>query len=217
MPRQIPRFDQALSHQAQTAIGIVRAGEITRTAGGPIGRSEWGIVRLEALHELAFLRIFSAWEMCLEAVFFRSLCGYASRAGQETLIRGSYFPDLAAAEAAVLGGQSFVLWHNPAKVITRCRQHIRSGMAGCPGIQESVIASSTTRLTHLAAIRHRIAHDQSDARSKFDAATLTFAGRTYPASRPGKFLRDWGASTPAPNRWLDIVTNELINLIAQIV
>src|SRR5207302_1182411 len=112
-------FDQALLAQARSAIGVVRAGEITRSQGNAIAKSEWSITRVEALYELAYLRLFSAWEMCLEAILYRSLCGYASKAGQETLISGTYFPSIATAEAAVLAGQSFMLWHNPGKVLQK--------------------------------------------------------------------------------------------------
>jgi hypothetical protein len=216
MPRQMPRFDRALSAQAQTAIAIVRAGETTRISGGSIGRAQWSRVRLEALYELAYLRVFSAWENCLESIFFRSLCGYASSAGQETLVVGQHYRNLATAEGTVLGNASFLLWHNPTKVINRCRQHIRSGVPGCPGLQETVISSNVTRLEQLASIRHRIVHDQDDAKQKFDLASLSIAGRIYLASRPGKFLRDWDNSSP-PRRWLDVTIGELVGIAGQMV
>ena len=220
MPRRMPRFDRQLAHQAQLAIGLVRAGEASRINGGHAGRTDWTIARLEALHEFAYLRVFAAWETCLEAIFFRSLCGYASGAGQETLLTGPHFPSLAAAETAALAaegpGFQFLLWHSPWKVITRCRRFIQSGLPHCHAVQETVMASSSTRLSHLSHIRHRIVHDQEDAKRKFDTATQQFSGRTYPASRPGRFLRDWTTSVPR-QRWLDVAVNELVSLAAQMV
>src|SRR5579883_618417 len=204
MPRRMPRFDHTLSHHAQIAIGLVRAGEVMRASGGDVGRSQWTVSRLEALHELAYLRVFSAWEICLEAVFYRSLCGYASQAGQEILHVGAYHRNLAAAETAVLGGSSYLLWHNPVKVIHRCRQHIVSGVPGCPGLQESIISSNQARLECFARIRHRVAHDQDNAKQNFDTSTLLIAGRTYLGSRPGKFLRDRDNSTAPPRKWLEV-------------
>src|SRR4029077_1888067 len=132
MPRRMPRFDRELYSQAQSAIAIVRAVEVSRPSGGVSIRKEWSAVRLEALYELAYLRVFAAWEMCLEAVFYRSLCGFASAAGKETLVSGRYYSTLAAAESAVLGNRSYVLWHNPQHVIDRCQKFIRSGVPGCP-------------------------------------------------------------------------------------
>lgn len=153
----------------------------------------------------------------LGSCFLWSLCGYASAVGQETLVSGNYYPSVAAAESAVLAGQSYVLWHNPHKVIDRCRRFIKSGLPGCPSIQEVTISSNLTTLLSLASTRHRIVHDQSDAKRKFDTATLHIAARTYPSSRPGKFLRDWDTSTLPHRRWLDVTVAELTALTSQIV
>ena len=210
----MPRYDRVLSNQAQSALGIVKAGEIASASGGPAGK-EWTALRLEALYELAYLRVFATWEMCLEAVFYRSLCGYASAAGQETLVSGTYYRNLAAADAAVLAGQPYRLWHSPQKVIDRCQQFIVPSLPG--GVLERAMASNITRLTHLASTRHRIVHDhQADAKRKFDAATLQIAGRTYPGSRPGKFLRDYAPARPR-RRWLDVAITDLTALMGQIV
>jgi hypothetical protein len=216
MPRRMPRFDRQLLAQAQTAVAIARAGETAHLSGTALVRAAWSTPKLEALYELAFLRVFAGWEACLEAVFYRSLCGYASSAGQETLLSGAYYPSVAAAEAAVLGTRSFVLWHNPNAVVARCQQFIRSGR-GYPSLQEITISSNLTRLVHLASARHRIVHDQADAKRKFDDAALHFAGRTYPASRPGKFLRDWDRSTAPARRWLEVTISDLTGLASQIV
>lgn len=211
MPRQIPRFDTRLLRQSQLAIGIVKAGEIVRSLGTPTLRHEWKMPRLEALYELAFLRVFVAWEMCLEDVFYRTLCGYASSAGQDTLVAGTYYPSLAAAKIAVQGSWPFLLWSNPAKVIPRCQTHITSGR------QEAAIASHQARLTHFASVRHRIVHGQEHAKQNFDNATLAISGRTYPASRPGKFLRDSPVSVYPKQTYLEIIFSELYGLAGQIV
>jgi hypothetical protein len=212
----MPRFDLALSGQAQLATGIVSAGEISRLSSVTTIRKEWSATRLEALYELAYLRLFAAWETYLEAIFYRSLCGFTSSAGQEQLIRGAYFSSIAAAEADVLGGNAYALWHNPQRVIDRCKRYIKSGV-GCPCVQEVTITSNLTRLEHLAATRHRIVHDQKDAKNKFDLATLHIAGRTYLASRPGKFLRDYDTSKSPQQRWLEVAVTELSSLMAQMV
>lgn len=208
MPRRIPRFDKRLLRQAQLAIGIVRAGEIARRTGGPVLRREWTLSKLEALYELAFLRLFVAWEVCLEDVFYRTLCGYASSTGQETLVVGTYYPSLAVAQAAVLPEtRRYLLWSDPATVIRRCRQHIASGR------QETTIASHQARLAHFASVRHRIVHGQEHARHNFNLATLAIAGRTYLASSPGRFLRDRHAGVS----YLETILSELHGLAGQIV
>jgi hypothetical protein len=211
----MPPFDRVLLSHAKSAVAIVRAGEIAHSSGTPVVRKEWSVVKLEALYELAFLRVFAAWEICLESLFYRSLCGYASSAGQETLVGGrAYFTSLASAELVVLGSKrTYMLWHDPQQVINRCKGYIASG----PCLQEITIASNLSRLVQLSATRHRIVHNQTDAKKKFDSATLAITGRTYAASRPGKFLRDWDPSTSPPRRWLEVVVAELSALTRQMV
>jgi hypothetical protein len=209
-----------LQSHAQLASDVVGAGELVRIGTGLIGRRAWTQTRIEALYELAFMRLFADWESLLEDVFHRCLCGFAPRAGRETLVpglvpAGTHFRKVADAEAAVLNGQAYVLWHNPARLIGRCQRFFRSG-AAYPNTIENVISSNLTRLQHLGAIRHRVVHNQSDARTNFDAACLTIAGRTFPKSRPGKLLREFDASTP-PRRWLDVFSAELVGLASQMV
>ena len=207
----MPRFDLELSAVAKTATALAKAGELARTSAESKVRNEWTAPRLEALYELAYLRVFAAWESCLEGIFYRSLCGYASATGQATLVTGTYFSSIPNAEASVLGKNSYLLWHNPHKVIQRCQQYVKLGQL------ENTINSNVSRLEHLAHARHRVVHDQKDAKKKFDAATINLAGRTYPASRPGKFLRDWDASSTPPQRWLDTLAAELTGLASQMV
>jgi hypothetical protein len=216
MPRVMPRLDLQFSAQATLAVEIVRAGELAR-AGWDKGKQEWKMLRLEALYELAYLRTFAAWESLLEQIFYRSLCGFASSRGQETLVRGlTYYTTIRAAENAALGPKQFLLWHNPHQVIRRCQQFIQSG-PGCLAIQESVVSSAVGKLEFFGAIRHRVVHEQADARVKFDNATLSLAGRIYPASRPGKFLRDIDPSSPTGKKWLEVLVTELSGLASQMV
>ena len=223
MPRPLPRYDLALQAQADLANGLVTAGEAVRLAGG-VGREQWTLTRVELLYELAYIRLFVMWEELLECVFLRSLCGYQSRVGQEVLIPascgpgliGSHFPSISAAQNLVYGGADFLLWHDPDKVIKRCKKYISSGQGAGPAQQENVFASSLARLKHFAAIRHRIAHEQDDARNKFDAATHHFVGHRYAASRPGRFLRDYEPASAPPKRWLATIADELIGLMGQL-
>ena len=219
----MPKYDLALQAQADLSNGIVAAGETVRLAGG-IGREQWTLARVEFLYELAYIRLFGTWEELLESVFFRSLCGYRSIAGQEVLIPaacgigfiGPHFRSISSAESVVYGGADFLLWHDPDKVIKRCKKYISSGQGVGPAQQENVISSSINRLKHFAAIRHRIAHEQEDARNKFDAATHYFVGHKYTASRPGRFLRDYEPASVPPRRWLAAIADELVGLMGQL-
>jgi hypothetical protein len=141
MPRQMPRFDLAFSEKARTANEIVLAGETSRVNEG-VTRDGWTAKRLEFLYEFVYLRMFATWEAILEAIFLRSLCGYAARSGQETLVIGGYHPTIAAAETAVLAGNSYLLWHSSTRVINRCQVHIVSPLAGGLALMETTVASN---------------------------------------------------------------------------
>jgi hypothetical protein len=173
-------------------------------------RREWTETKVEALYELGFLRIFVAWETLLEVSFYRYLCGYKSRFGMATTT-GPYCRDIAAAEAAVLGGRRYRPWCDTATILTRCKTFIATGR------HELVIARNSARLEQIAMIRHRIAHHQEDARSRFDAATMAIAHRRYPRSRPGKFLRDHNRSALPAVRWINQIVGDLTTYASQIV
>jgi hypothetical protein len=164
-----------------------------------------GVVTIELAYELAFLRVFLAWEVFLEDVFLRLLCGYARSGGAlEPLAAGqNYRRTLADAEIAVLQGRAYKLWHNPTDVVDRAKIFF-TGSAF-----ELAIASKQADLGYYAAIRHRIAHAQEHARIQFDLATMQLAARRYRGSRPGRFLRDWKRGTMLPTRHFSAIVDDL--------
>jgi len=199
---------------------VVLAGERARLSN----RADWTPKKIEFLYELAFLRLFSSWETVLESIFLRSLCGFASRSGRETLGVGSYYRSLALAETAVLQSESrgnhvrtYMLWHSASVIISRCQKHINPRGVGICGIQEGVIASNQSRLDAWAAVRHRIVHEQSDAKARFDNASRMFSGRSYPNSRPGKFLMAIDTNSTPQRKWLETAIAELTGLAGQMV
>jgi hypothetical protein len=210
----MPFLDAELHRRVQDATALANAGELARAElkSGSAAYRELHIARLELLYELALLRMFVQWEVFLEASFLRYLCGYVSRRGSANLRTGvNYALTLSSAELTMLGGQSYVLWHDPNRIVMRAQRFF----VNAP--HEIVIASQTARLLSFAAIRHRIAHGQNDAKQKFDAATLQLAGRRYRGSRPGRFLRDWDNAATPPRRWLETIAADFIGLAGQIV
>jgi hypothetical protein len=200
------RFDEALK--------LAEIGEDARLEATRGSRTRVNLhpSRLEALYELAYLRVFVGWEAFLEQAFLRYLCGYLSTRGAATLIAGAtYAPTLASAEKALLGGNRYALWHNPAGVVKRCQKFFSASPI------EAVVNSNLARLTDFAAVRHRITHAHGDTRKNFDVATMNFAGGRYRGGRPGAFLRDRDTSHMPQIRWLERLTNELGGLAAQIV
>jgi hypothetical protein len=214
----MPALDALLVRQLRAASDLAAAGESVRSAvpsSSALWRL-WNVSKLEALYELAFLRSFVAWEMFLEATFYRCLCGYIPKAGTVStlgpvLLKGSVYPNIAAAEGAILGTQQYIAWYKCKSVIDRCQRYIVNGH------HEATIVSHQSRLEKFAAIRHRIAHGQGHAKSEFDIATKSLNGKAYRGSRPGRFLRDWDTAAWPRRTWLETILDEFGRLATQIV
>jgi hypothetical protein len=210
----MPDFGRALTDRIAISVQLPATFEQLRANAQP-GTNACQLLhhkRIEAAYEMAFLRVFIAWEDLLEQAFIRYLAGYSNSRGRLTPARGITFSaNIAASEAQLYGGQQYVLWHSTPKVIARSQRFFLLGL------HEQVCQSNLARLEAFAAIRHRIAHGQDDAKTKFDAATMLLAGKRYYGSRPGSFLREFDASLTPSRRWIEIISNELVGLISQIV
>jgi hypothetical protein len=119
----MPPFAAQFRQRVSEALSLAQAGDLA--AATPLGaplRSEWHIARVELLYELAYLRIFVEWELFLEQTFLRYLCGYVSIGGHiYPSVGGGFCATLQIAEATMLAGRPFFLWHDPIRVISRAR------------------------------------------------------------------------------------------------
>lgn len=207
MPRPMPPYAVIFRQRVADALALARAGEFAAQSSA---HTEWRAARVEYLYEMSFLRAFIEWEVFLERTFLRYLCGYQSSHGRFLPLSGNHCASLANAEQLVFGRNSYALWHDPTAVTKRSTRHL----ALCP--HELVIQSNSARLQMFAAIRHRVAHGQDDARQKFDTATMSLCGRRYRAGRPGRFLRDWDNSLQPRRRWIEVISLELAAMARQI-
>jgi hypothetical protein len=210
MPRQMPNMARAFADSATIAMDFARGVESARMQLSVVeARQHLPVTRIELAYELAYLRMFTAWEDFLEQSLLRYMCGYVALHGQEQPVGGHYCATLSAAKATLYGHQHYLLWHNPNTVTNRAARVLHQSR------HETVLASIQGRMEHFAAIRHRIAH--AHASSEFDAATMALAGKRYRGSRPGRFLRDWAPHAPVPTRWMDMIAVEFQGLAFQIV
>jgi hypothetical protein len=211
MPRRMSRLDVDLTNEVNRAVGLAEAGVHIRAASPTrsIARRELTITRLEALYEVAFLRVFLVWETFLEQSFYRYLCGHVSALGACTLIYPAH-ATIAAAEAAVLGTNDYVSWANATKVVRRAQRHMTGSF------HEIVLLSDLARMGHFTAVRNRIAHTSQFARNEFDVATRALALHRYPGSSAGRFLRDRAVAGPIPKTWIEVIADELKALAHQI-
>src|SRR5688500_4533197 len=124
MPGQLPYFGAALHKRVVEDLRIAESGELSSVQSAIPGRRvRIHSTRLQAIYEMAFLRIYVEWEATLEEVFLRLLCGYTSPSCTTTLHpSSSYFPSLSVAEAALLRGARYILWHDPARIVGRSQR-----------------------------------------------------------------------------------------------
>lgn len=208
MPRSIGFLADQFDTRTAEVLQFVGQLEANKLAY-PAGAGALDVNALELTYELAFLKVFGLWEQFLEESFLRLLCGYARSGAREPLQPGeSYSPQLAHAEARMLGTRNYVAWYVPSDIVGRTRRYFLGSNF------EFVIASATTILLDQSLIRHRIAHVQPHAKAQFDAMTMRMEGRRFPGSRPGKFLRL--SRTTDHLRWLEFLSRQLSNLAGQI-
>lgn len=214
MPRPVPDLVGRLTHAAGNSLALAAKAEQVRVELARVGSSvSFPELQLFSLYEVAYLRLFVAWEDFLDRAFVYYLCGRSNSVAPEALVAGQLFcSTIAEAEARLYGQQDYLLWHNPATVQRRASVHFQNG-----GLSSAVIASALTSLINFSAVRHRIAHGHEDSRRKFDLATMSMSGRRFAAGRPGRFLRSQVANANPPIRWIEEISGNLVSLSRQIV
>jgi hypothetical protein len=209
----MPALAAGFRRTVRAATELPEAGEVIRdwSEQGSVPYRELTPPRLMALYEMAYLRIFVAWENFLEDTLLRTMCGYISPLYiprfQEELARERSVKE--AYKALLRPGQNYLLWHNPKEVERRAKEWV----VGSP--HEVVIASSLARLEWFSWVRHRVAHGSDDARAKMDRATLGLAGRQFAGASVGRFLRSWNQAAQPQVRWIYTIADELGALSSQ--
>lgn len=198
----------ALAHFAELALLDLPTGSAARRELTPI--------RVWAIYEMTYLRLFVRWEVFLEQTFLRLICDYSmpnpghGLDGTPYALVGAPFRTLEAADLAVIGTHDFVSWARPDHVIDRSRTFLTDGP------HDLVLSSVRVRMRWWGDVRNRVAHSSQHARRLFDVATVSIAGGRYPAASPGRFLRDWNVAATPGERWLWTFASELTGLAQQI-
>ncbi len=218
MARSLIPLVRVLQAQIDEAVKLVRAAESIRNAvpAASHARKGFSFRQIEAMYELAYLRIFAAWEVFLEESFLRLMCGFESG--------GSTHPTTAPgprtihdARLALLAGRRFKPWHDPAVVVAR------TGMffLAVPGVDvphDGVVSSALVLIKDFSDIRHHIAHLTDDTCMKYHAATMRLCGARF-GRRAGRFLRSEhiDVATGLRSRWLDRICIDLKALASQFI
>lgn len=209
MPREIPKIASAFNIEVSKYLKAIDELEDLRFHIEKGYLRNLSLPRIEHYYELAFLRIFLAWEVFIEQSFYRYICGYTFH-GLISVPKSCFLKDPSVAEISLLSGRSYILWHDPDVICSRVTKYLVNSNF------ESVILSFKAQLSSYSVIRHRIAHNQIDAIKKFNTVTLALAGRTYPTSSAGKYLRDFVPGKPFPKRWINEIADSLVSVSYQI-
>jgi len=173
MPRvQLSQVLRELERQVNSGQNLVITG---KTFGFPQ-------IQIEIIAEMAFLRVFMAWENFLEESFIRYLVGAASPAGYcpERFVNP---PNMVIAEKLIKGEREYVRWNSASDVINRSDLFFKDGEP-----YKNVLQGATTELNEMNTIRNRIAHKSTYSKNKFtDFVRRTF-GHRIRGMTPGRFL-----------------------------
>lgn len=216
MPRVMPGFVAAFEQKVTQALELATKVEAAR--GRLSGRDDRALLhpeRMELIYEMAYFRVYLAWEEFLEQTFVRYLAGYSSAVYSPVFVQSSGPSSLATAWTIYLGGKKYKLWHDPQIVVQRST--IFLGAAP----HEVVIQSAISDLQNFAAIRHRIAHAQENAKDSFNDACVALVGHKVKGAKAGHLLRRQTVSASASGHpvsvsWLARIANEYVSLAAQI-
>jgi hypothetical protein len=153
-------------------------------------------IQLEIIVEMAFLRIFVAWESFLEESFIRYAVGAASPSGYtpNVLTRAQ---NIGHALELVSSGRDYGAWNSASEVTRRSALYFQDGEP-----YRSALEPASIELNEMNTIRNRITHKSMNSKSKFNAFVRRKFGHGVRGMTPGRFLMT-SLPNPPPDTFLD--------------
>ena len=153
-------------------------------------------IQLEIIVEMAFLRIFVAWESFLEESFIRYAVGAASPSGYapNALIHPQ---NIGHALELVLSRRDYVTWNSASEVTGRSALYFEGGEP-----YRSALEPASIELDEMNTIRNRITHKSMHSKSQFNAFVRRKFGHGVRGMTPGRYLLTSPLSPP-PDTFLD--------------
>ena len=166
--------------------------------------------RRDSLTELAFFRVFSAWEAFLEETFILYMLGQHAPRGRRVR-RYGFPPNEDAAYEWVADGRDYAKW-TPDHVKPRAKRLFRDGRPF-----EAALTSHHNLLFQLKIVRNAIAHDSANARQKFEDLVRNELRALPPNTTPGSFLLTIKPRTAPPVSFLEFYFDEIAEVADKIV
>lgn len=139
--------------------------------------------QVDLIFELAFLKIFIAWEQFLEDTFARYVCGASSLSGKKPR-RNVTVRYLGRALNIIYGNQSYADWTSVDVVIDRANRFFNQGEPYTTPLQ-----SATAELRNMKKIRNHIVHHSKKSREDFNTLLVNTYGFRPQGMSTGRFLR----------------------------
>lgn len=139
-------------------------------------------IQVEIIAELAFLRIFIAWENFLEESFIRYLVGGKAPSGYSPR-RFVNPPNMKIAMKIISGDRDYIKWNSAGEIIARSRIYFKDGEP-----YKTALEAATTDLDEVNTIRNRIAHKSNNTKNKFNDFIRRKFGHGKRGMTPGRFL-----------------------------
>lgn len=139
-------------------------------------------IQVEIITELAFLRIFIAWENFLEESFVRYSIGAESPSRYKPT-RLLVPRNIGHALNLITQGREYAKWNSANEVISRVEVYFRDGEP-----YRNVFRGATADLNDMNTIRNRIAHKSASTKEKFNNFVRRKLGHGRRGMTPGRFL-----------------------------
>jgi len=139
-------------------------------------------IQIEIVAELAFLRIFIAWENFLEDSFTKYLVGAESPSGYSPQ-RFVNPPNMQIASKLIAAHREYAKWNSASEVIARSEIYFRHGEP-----YKNVLHGVIKDINDMNTIRNRIAHRSTISEKKFNEHVRKEFGHGKRGMSPGRFL-----------------------------
>lgn len=139
--------------------------------------------QVDLIFELAFLKIFIAWEQFLENTFIRYMCGASSLSGKKPtrIVSARYLDD---ALKVICGDRPYADWASVEIVVERANRFFDNGEPYTTPLQ-----SAAAELANMRRIRNHIVHHSNKSREDFNKLLVNTYGFRPQGMTAGRFLR----------------------------
>lgn len=174
----LPSLHQVLSEFTRELSNATKLLDNIETNHGALHQPQ-----VDLIFELAFLKIFIAWERFLENTFIRYLCGASSLSGKRPTrtVSARYLAD---ALIVISGDRGYADWVSVDVVVGRANRFFDSGEPYSTPLQ-----SAAAELTNIRKIRNHIVHHSNKSRDGFNTMLVGIYGFRPQGMSAGRFLR----------------------------